>query len=343
MARHGAEPIARGWNRRLHEFGGYGGAILSVDGRVEIIRTTISDNIVDEAFGGGGLALVGGSGVIRDSIFSGNQVIGEGVVFGPGIFVVAGTLSIYGSTIVGNLGSGNQGVPGGELAQAGGIYNAGTVTMANSAVVGNFAGSSFDEGQGGGINNGPNGVMTIKNGTVGGNSAGLAGGGIYNLGILRLQGVTVSGNAASAGYEAHFPTSGGGVWNGPSATFSTAGSLIAGNTAGSTETPGVNPDCTGTLISQGHNAVGNGSGCKLKGTNTHDLINVNPRLAVLADDGTAGNAHYPLRAVSPLIDAGDVVGPRCTLEDQLGQRRLDGDHEGNVLCDIGAIEFKPSP
>ena len=105
------------------------------------------------------------------------------------------------------------------------------------------------------------------------------------------------------------------------------------------------PDCGGTFTSQGHNAVGTGADCTLKpavkGTDTHDLINVDPRLAALEDNGAAGNAHYPLLADSPLIDAGDKVGLRCTFRDQIGQRRLDGDHDGNVDCDIGAIEFRP--
>ena len=117
--------------------------------------------------------------------------------------------------------------------------------------------------------------------------------------------------------------------------------MIAGNTVGNTEAPGTGPDCAGTLQSLGHNAVGNGANCKVKGTNTNDLFNVDPRLAALADNGVAGNAHYPLRLRSPLIDAGDGLGPQCTFTDQLGQRRVDGNKEGNVECDIGAIEFVP--
>ena len=204
-------------NQAEDEFGGWGGAILSVDGGVEITRTTISDNVVDEAFAGGGLALVRSTSVIRDSIISGNQAIGAGVIFGGGMFVSGGTLAIYGSTIAGNGAFGNQG--GGDLGQGGGIYNSGgTILLANSAVVGNFGGGSNDEGRGGGINNSPSAVLTIRNVTIGGNTAGTFGGGIYNLGTLRLKGVTIAGNDASAGYEGAPPTSGGGVWNGLSGT-----------------------------------------------------------------------------------------------------------------------------
>jgi len=335
-----------------------GGGILSFNGRLEVIRTTISDNITSGD--GGGIALLGGSGVIRDSIISGNEAEGLGTTRGGGI-IVSGTLGIYGSTIVGNAGFSDF---DDAIAEGGGIYiSAGTVVMADSAVVGNTTSSpEFGAGSGGGIYNA--GTLSIKNGTAGGNSAGTSGGGIYNRGVLRLQGVTVVDNEAKGDtlplpfFDNVYPrgcdvdnapelciTGGGGVWNQPSARMTIMGTVIANNRI-EVLAQMLAPDCGGTFTSQGHNAVSTDVDCVLKpvvkGANTHDLIDVDPRLAALADDGTAGNAHYPLRAGSPLIDAGDVVGPRCTFADQLGQRRLDGDHEGNVLCDIGAIEFNPT-
>jgi hypothetical protein len=339
-----------------------GGAVFSRNGRLEIIRTTISDNGVTG--GGGGIALRAGSGVIRDSIIRDNENFGIGAAIGAGIYV-SGTLGIYGSTIADNRGLSTA---DDNFADGGAIFIAAgsTVIIADSAVVRNFVGefepTALGVGSGGGIYNA--GTLMIKNGTIGGNRAGTSGGGIFNRGFLRLQGATVTDNAAfgetlPADFFDHiYPpgcdlanapelciTGGGGVWNAPAARANIAGSVIANNRVEPLAFM-LGPDCAGTFTSLSHNALSTDTDCVLKpavkGTNTNDLINVDPRLAALADDGTAGNAHHPLRVGSPLIDAGGVVGPRCTFRDQLGQRRVDGDHEGNVLCDIGAIEFKPT-
>jgi hypothetical protein len=82
----------------------------------------------------------------------------------------------------------------------------------------------------------------------------------------------------------------------------------------------------------------------LGGRPTHDLVNLDLELGEFQDDGVAGNAHYPLLADSPLIDAGGSIGLFCTPLDQIGQRRVEGDadHDGATnICDIGAIEYQP--
>jgi hypothetical protein len=72
------------------------------------------------------------------------------------------------------------------------------------------------------------------------------------------------------------------------------------------------------------------------------ISGVNPQLGALEDDGEPGNAHYPLLASSPLIDAGGSVGDHCTPRGQIGDPRVDA-HRGEhgILCDVGAIEFQP--
>jgi hypothetical protein len=55
------------------------------------------------------------------------------------------------------------------------------------------------------------------------------------------------------------------------------------------------------------------------------------------DDGTPGNGHIPLIEGSQSIDGGDTAS--CTPADQLGHPRADGDGNGDVVCDIGAVEF----
>jgi hypothetical protein len=80
--------------------------------------------------------------------------------------------------------------------QGGGIYNGGgTVTLADARIancsdgLAGYGGAVFNEG----------GTMTIANSTLANNSAFHAGGGIYDhVGILNLEGATVSGNSTSA-------------------------------------------------------------------------------------------------------------------------------------------------
>ena len=340
---------------------GSGGAILNAQGSLHLERTTVSGNTATGF--GGGVALTGGSGSIRHSIIRGNTAEAEiseacecSAAYGGGIYVSAAKLSIVASTIVGNSAltandqySSNSGFGGGIFSDTGG-----TVWMTDSAVMQNAA---YNIGLGGGVLN--NGTMLIENSTIGGNAAPAWGGGIYNNGALALQGVTVADNSVNGVVETAllnfpppdvpnppsciYPTPdictiyGGGIYNDTSGTLRIATSVIANNQA---EDTSVGADCVGTLITEGHNVLGSDSGCTLKpstalrGEEARDQTNLNPDLGTLQDDGVAGNAHYPLLAGSPLIDAGGRVGRYCTPRDQLGEPRTDG------TCDVGAVEFR---
>jgi hypothetical protein len=62
-------------------------------------------------------------------------------------------------------------------------------------------------------------------------------------------------------------------------------------------------------------------------------------LAGFTDNGTPGNGHFPLLASSQAIDSGnDDV---CLPTNQLGNPRIDGDGDGDAICDIGAYEYVP--
>jgi hypothetical protein len=337
-----------------------GGGILSVGGILTLEQTTVTGNgVVGD---GAGVALVGGSGSIHESIISNNSTDTpqQGLFShkGAGIYVSSGELSIESSTI-----SGNQMGPNplqGLLATGigAGIFNSGgSVTVTNSAVIGN---STINFGSGGGIYN--SGGMTVENSTVAENSAATSGGGIFNSGTLLLQGVTLAGNNAlgltiegNPSNPTSFPPAcsfddlkgcaagGSGVWSEPGANTQTANSVLANNNGS---------DCAGILVSDGHNALGTNAGCTLRpspalqGHTVDDQMNVDPRLGALQDNGVPGNAHYPLLAGSPLIDAGGMIGKFCTQLDQIGQKRIEGDGkrtDGALICDIGAIEFAPSP
>jgi len=195
----------------------------------------------------------------------------------------------------------------------GGIYNGGTLTVTNSTLSGNSA--VFD---GGGIYN--DGTLTVTNSTLSGNSAPSGdGGGIINHGTLTVTNSTLSGNSA---------TSGGGVYNDGTAII--ANTIIAKNTAPT------GPDVGGPVTSEGYNLIGNSSGGN--GFVAADLLNVNPLLGPLQDNGGPTET-MALLPGSPAIDAGsDAVVPSGITTDQRGAPR---EVFGGV--DIGAFEVQVNP
>ena len=94
------------------------------------------------------------------------------------------------------------------------------------------------------------------------------------------------------------------------------------------------------MISNGYNVIGVATDCQLQQPAPSDQLGVDAQLGDLTDDGKPGHAHVPILTGSPLIDAG---GSACAVRDQLGAPRIDGDHDGVVECDVGAVEFGPSP
>jgi len=313
--------------------------------------------------------VLGGSASISHSIIRGNSLY-VGVynqstylgLLGGGIFVSSGELTVDSSTISGNLAGiddPKEQSYGGIYGLGGGLYNGGSALVTNSAVVDNAV---LFSGGGGGIYNA--GGMKIENSTIATNVAGTLGGGIFNTQNLRMQGVTLTQNSVAGGVYLGYPPFQGygsyppscdaatpiytppscyagdnGLHSDPGANTQVATSVLANNNGS---------DCGGVVISDGHNALGTGSGCtwqksaSLGGHGSYDQINVDPLLGALQDNGTPGNAHYPLLAGSPLIDAGGPIGTYCTPLDQIGDRRVraDADHGGTWICDIGAIEYQ---
>jgi hypothetical protein len=80
-------------------------------------------------------------------------------------------------------------------------------------------------GNGGGIDNGSGGTLSLTNCTVTGNSAGADGGGIYNGpgGTVTLSNCTLRNNAAAFG---------GGIYNSSGGTLNVTNTIITANTAG---------------------------------------------------------------------------------------------------------------
>lgn len=305
-----------------------------------------------------------GAMLIANCIVSGNHTTGDVEGWGGGIFNYGGVMTIDQTVISGN-----------RAKLGAGILNSyGSMTVGRSRIEGNVAslygGAVFNgadaslrldtidlganevdqasaEGRGGGIYTA--GFTYISRSTLRGNRTAQVGGAIFQYqDVVVLASSTVSGNSADYGGAAVY-TSGGSmlVTNGTivnntgafGALFSNdkvtlRNSLVGDNPGGS---------CYGPVSSEGYNLdSGNKCGFRAPG----DLVNVNPRITALADNGGPTLTHG-LAPNSPAIDAGDPEG--CTDPDgallgtdQRGSLSpVDGNGDEVKRCDIGAFEYDP--
>jgi CSLREA domain-containing protein len=248
--------------------------------------------------------------------------VAPAVVDGGGVDRV---IHVYGA---GNLTAVGVTIRNGRTSMSGGgIRNEGNLDLSNATVSGNETTASY----GGGIANSGTATMSLTNVTISGNRAEGDGGGIDQGlgGLANLNNVTISGNTADTDGDAG---GGGGVLVAPgtilnpAGTFNFRNTVIAGNHDISPPAVGKAPDCGGTLVSRGHNLIGDRTGCGFA-PRGGDKTNVNPRLGPLANNG-GSTFTYALRAGSPAINGG---GAGAAPTDQRGVRRR--------APDIGAYEF----
>jgi hypothetical protein len=320
--------------------GGLGGGIHNL-GNLTIFASTLSGNSVRVTSGpnpplywasGGGIAN-SGTLTIMASTVSGNSVETFGTVSGAGIAngsinsgggaVPGGVLTIIASTISGNqaLGKGGYGAltrmlfPG--KAYGGGICNIGALAILESTYSGNSA-----VGQGG---------TDPQFGPFSGNAYGGAiytgtyadpGGPNATLNVLEA---TLSGNSASFVFMGN--AIGGGIDNdtGMPATLSMRNTILAGNSASASA------DVNGSLNSLGHNLIGDSSGGE--GYAASDLLNVNPLLGPLQDNGGPTQT-MALLPGSPAIDSGALA------DSEWDQRGPGYPRQVNGATDIGAYEVQ---
>ena len=241
---------------------------------------------------------------LTDCVVSSNRVPQTG----GGIFNDAsGNLTLTNCTVSNNIAGGD----------SGGIHNQGMLTITGSTIANNQGNG------GGGIRNAGAGVLDIRNSTVSGNFALNHGGGIHGPGgTMTITNSTIVGNTSDLGV-------GGGVAN--FATMNLVNSIVALNSSNT------GPDCFGSPNSLGNNLIGNSVGCAFNQT-TGDLIDLDPKLSALADNGGPTFTHALLSG-SPAIDAGNPATPgsggnACESSDQRGTTRPQGS-----ACDIGAYEL----
>jgi hypothetical protein len=185
---------------------GASSAAIFNQGTLAVNACTITDNV------GAGVANTGTLTITASTVADNG---------GSGIVNAAGTMTVYGCTISGNLGSlpGDTTIPN-PASTGGGILNDATLTVSDSTIADNTV-----TDRGGGIFNAPGGALTVSDSTITGNTAVNSGGGIDNaantavlLTSTIVAGNTISNSSATSGWDIYGPASGGYDLTGPGVT-----------------------------------------------------------------------------------------------------------------------------
>jgi hypothetical protein len=341
-----------------------GGGLYSTGRSVTISDSMIASNQV--------IARNGVDGYVSNA-GSGGAGAGGGIYSTGEFLAIADSTITNNRAIGGRGGNALYGAGSGGAGAGGGVYSTGgSLTIADSAITSNQAmgghGGSVDcscsriggpggVSQGGGLYLG-GGMLTLANSTISTNALqGGAGGNAYVFGHLNYQGgdggpgqggglwvaagaaaqvslSTIATNQAAGGMHGDLggrdgPAMGGGANN--QGMLQTRDTILAGNTAGG---PGTNsgPDLAGDLGSLGHNLIANSDGGI--GFDPSDLLNVDPRLGSLQDNGgpTLTMAQLP---GSPALNTGDP--DQLGVPDQRGVVRTGGVNIGAYQASASAF------
>lgn len=315
-----------------------GGILTHQDSGGTFTRTTISNNTVfDNGYGGG----IHNSGnlTITDSNINNNNAHRGGGIYNTG----NGNITINTSNIIGN--------------RSAGFFNTGTATVNDSTFSDNvtqFSGGGIDNGNGniavygstfannhanvnggGFFNTAANSY--IFNSTFTNNSANKSGGGLFNETELTvLTNVTISENLANKDLQLGGDGGGLAIKN---------GRVIAKNTiiANNEDSPGFiqqeanyHPDVSGNITGNANNLIGDLQGSTGGIGGGSDIVNPNPLLGLLANNGGPTQT-MALFNGSPALDAGNNDFVTELPLDQRGLSRII-----NEKTDIGAYEDQTS-
>ena len=291
-------------------YGGSGGGIyvdLGGSSDFRLRRVTMTDNQAGSAYNG-----------LRN-VYGGN---GGGIATG-GFFVpeVAVEASILSANRAGDA-AGSPGASEVRGGSGGGVYNSdGILILTNSTLSGNRAGDSNYRGGNGG------GAASLRE---------------YSQDEvhLYLHHTTVAYNQAGSGSVT--PGQGGGVYNDPAASFYSANSLLAFNSAAS----GSGPECYSSMSSQDYNLLRDAADCNFS-AQLHDQVGgngnplIDPLISPLGDYGGATPTHA-LQTGSPAMETipngSGGCGSTYTSDQRGFVRPRDGDGNGALACDSGSYE-----
>lgn len=357
--------------------GYYTGGGVTVLGVVTVTDSVVSGNSSDSSYAGGVVNAVGSLTIAGSEVSGNSGMLGGGLLdiqslaldlldidLGavPGVHLVDSTVSGNSAALGGGVFglqlanvsltrtsvTGNDALGGGAAA----TYAFSPLTVNDSLISGNTAAAAagildvfnLDLSLLSEHESSPFTGLDVTNSTIAGNESWEGGGsGLFNvISDEMLTNVTIAGNKTAEG------EGGGGIWaagfgdeNGPANTR-LVNTIVSGNDA----SPGLQ-NCEvyqGSLElgAQEHLSAIYSLGNNLEDLDTcpffeaGDLLETDPLLAGLADNGGA-TMSMALGAGSPAIDAGNNL--LCPLADQIGNvRPLDGNSDGSVLCDIGALE-----
>lgn len=271
---------------------------------------------------GGGIRLEQVGNLTLDGV----RVTGNGGNVG-GIDATSGTLTVVGSRIDGNAGASAAGLQ---------ILSGGVAIISNSEISDNASSTTN-----GGVSNG--GTLTLINSTVSGNHAqqNVGGIGTYSVaGTTSLYNVTLANNTAD--FDGNGSGVGGGVYNAAGVTFSAYNTLIGDNSGASSN------DCFSAdpipVAQFNFNLLEDTTGCTFTSSGSINIFGQDPRLDPLAFNG-GGVQTQALRSNSPAIDAGGPLQCRddhnslLTIDERGYARPIDGDGDGQAICDMGAYEY----
>ena len=289
-----------------------GGGIYNVGGDLSLTNVNVVGNSTAQNAGGGiynnnGTLTLDTCTITANSVTAANGS-GGGIANSHG-----GQVTLTDCTVSGNTVSAASG-------RGGGLYNAGVsqYQVNTSTITGNSA------AEGGAVYNAETGSLDFDSSTISGNTASGSGGGLHNAstGTITIHDSTVARNTASVG--------GGGLYNASTGLVQLGNTILGENTAPD------GPDGLGSLVSLGYNLIGDDTDCDYT-LSLGDLINKEPLLEDLGDY-TGPTLTHTLMTGSPAVDTGDDAN--CPALDQRGQTRpLDGNGDGTVRCDMGAVEL----
>ena len=303
--------------------GGAGGAVINNSGNT----LTMRDCVVTGADGPAGIQISSTSTLTMERCLVDTNA-GHGLDFACGSFGTITDSTVINNSVIGSNGAG--------------IYNCGELDIVNTTISDNTT-----DQWGGGIANDAGAILRLIGSTVSGNSDAQGAAGLFSAGNTLLINSTISGNIGNGIYPAGPPGAVHQIYSSTIAMNQGIGLDMSGgrpvqvNNTIIAKNPGANCTNPGVMNSFGYN-IEDTNTCGF--VNIGDLVNTDPRLELLQDNGGLTFTHA-LPAGSSAIDAGDPNG--CTdplgmnplSVDQRGEiRPSDGDGTGGAVCDIGAYE-----